>query len=150
MKKNLLLSFCVLIIGVVIGRWIFRQDFFLREESGDLYYFLVEGVYRDQDIFDNNMTDLKKKVMEYKDHKVYVYVGITRSLSNVERVCKLWEERGVFLSVSQKSFDNLEFKNNVEQFDVLVEDSLDDSEVLKIEEVVLANYSEIVKNEVSS
>ena len=150
LKKNLFLGILFLLIGVFVGKAFFSSDFFKHSEEGDFYYFLEEGVYENQDIFNENMTDLRKKVMEYENHKIYVYVGITRSIPNAERIVGIYEKKGISLKIVKKYLDNFEFLENVEQFDGLLEDSVEDDEILKIEEVVLANYDEIVKRGVSS
>ena len=42
---------------------------------------------------------------------------------------------------------NEEFYNNVTQFDLLLNNDISESEMLTIEEVVLANYEEITRKE---
>ena len=44
-------------------------------------------------------------------------------------------------------FSNEEFDHNVEQFDLLINSATNKEEILTIEEVVLANYEEIIKKQ---
>ena len=59
---------------------------------------------------------------------------------------KIYEDDGYNIYIKEKYLSNEEFYNNVTQFDLLIKDSNDTSNILTIEEVVLANYEEIIKN----
>jgi hypothetical protein len=111
-------------------------------KRGEKYYFLQEGVYNS----DEKLTNLKQKIMEYQDNKIIVYVGITKSLEVAEKILNIYDQNHISLSITERYFMNEELKNNIEQFDYLILSSNDSDEILKIEEVVLANYEEILKN----
>ena len=74
------------------------------------------------------------------------YVAITRDLEVAERIMKLYEEQNISLTMKERIIKNEELKVNVDQFDLLVQKATTEDEILKIEEVVLANYDEIIKN----
>ena len=59
---------------------------------------------------------------------------------------KIYEDDGYNIYLKEKYLSNEEFYNNVTQFDLLIKDNNDTSNILTIEEVVLANYEEIIKN----
>ena len=124
MKRLLLNGFICVLIGYFIGRFIFTNKFvFFEKNEDDIYFFLQEGEYYDNSFLENNFNGIKVKDNKADKDKIYVYVGITR----------------------KKVVLNEEFKNNVEQFDLLINSSNDKDEIIKIEEVVMANYEEIIK-----
>ena len=49
--------------------------------------------------------------------------------------------------IKEVELKNEEFYNNVTQFDLLLNNDISESEMLTIEEVVLANYEEITRKE---
>ncbi|MBQ3307983.1 MAG: hypothetical protein IJG68_07325 [Bacilli bacterium] len=143
MKNKFLIGLCFILLGFGVGKIIFMKiDFSNMKKKGEKYYFLQEGVYQNGEDF----SKLKQKITEYQDNKIYVYAGITKSLEVAERLLNIYDNNNISLSIKEKYFVNEEFKNNVEQFDYLILSSNDSDEVLKIEEVVLANYEEIIKN----
>ena len=81
MKKVLLGGTISIIIGFIIGKFIFmNKDIMILSKEKDLYYFLQEGVYYDNNILENSMTNIKHKIFERKNEKIHVYVGITKDL----------------------------------------------------------------------
>ena len=143
MKKKILVGLFFVIFGFSIGRVFFMKikipSF---HHEGEKYYFLQEGVY----YHDDKLTNLKQKVLEYKDDRIYVYSAITKDLEVAEKLLNIYNQNNIQLSIKEKYLKNEELKNNIEQFDLLIKESNDIDEIMKIEEVVLANYEEIIKN----
>ena len=143
MKNKFLIGLCFILLGFGVGKVIFMKiDLTNMRKRGEKYYFLQEGVYNS----DEKLTNLKQKIMEYQDNKIIVYVGITKSLEVAEKILNIYDQNHISLSITERYFMNEELKNNIEQFDYLILSSNDSDEILKIEEVVLANYEEILKN----
>ena len=148
MKKVLLGGTISIIIGFIIGKFIFmNKDIMILSKEKDLYYFLQEGVYYDNNILENSMTNIKHKIFERKNEKIHVYVGITKDLEVAEKLINIYSNNNISISIKKKEISNNEFKNNIDQFDLLIKESNDADEILTIEEVVLANYDEVVKKE---
>ena len=57
---------------------------------------------------------------------------------------KIYEDMGYQIYLMDKTINNEEFSNNVTQFDLLVSESDSSEDILTIEEVVLANYEELI------
>ena len=143
MKNKFLIGLCFILLGFGVGKILFMKiDLTKIRKRGEKYYFLQEGVYNS----DEKLTNLKQKIMEYQDNKIIVYVGITKSLEVAEKILNIYDQNHISLSITERYFMNEELKNNIEQFDYLILSSNDSDEILKIEEVVLANYEEILKN----
>ena len=113
---------------------------------GESYYFIQEGVYYDKEILDNNLNKIGQKIIDYKNDKFYVYVGITKDKDVANKLQKIYEKKGFHTIQKEKYLENEEFSNNVTQFDLLINATDITDEILTIEEVVLANYDELIKN----
>lgn len=145
MKKMIIYGIISILIGFSLGNLIFtKKELLFKEKKENKYYFLQEGVYSDKNIIKDNQLSTKPKVIEYLNDKIYIYVGITKDLEVAEKLISIYENNNIKLSVKERYSSNEELKNNVEQFDFLINSTKDNDEILKIEEVVLANYEEII------
>ena len=145
MKKIIISGVLFIILGYYLGTFIFNEKIINKYKNEEKYYFLQEGVYSSKESLQNNLSKLNKKTIDKKDNKYYVYVGITKDLEVAKKIMKIYEKDGYSIYIKEKYLSNEEFKNNVEQFDLLIKDSKDTSNILTIEEVVLANYEETIK-----
>lgn len=147
MKKKIFYFLILLISGIILGRKIYLAteniEVTFNEES--TYYFLQEGVYSSEKIMEENIKNMNIKVVDNLDDKYYVYLGITKDENIAKRLKAIYEEEGYQIYIKEKTLSNDEFLNNVTQFDLLINNTTSTKEILTIEEVVLANYEEIVK-----
>lgn len=148
MKKTLLLALIFVGLGAICGNILYDKapvsvSVF---SPNNTYYFLQEGVYSSKDIMQENVEDLTNKLAVFEDDKYYVYVGITMSADNAKKIQKIYQNLGYDIYIKTVELDNEEFASNVSQFDLLVEDSDVTSDILTVEEVVLANYEQILGN----
>lgn len=147
MKKTLIKGVIFIILGFFLGQIIFSDKIELikRLQKGDTYYFLGEGIYNDYDSIQNNI-NLNRKIIENKNNKYYVYVGITRDKEVLEKLKEIYKKKNISIYTKEVILSSQEFKTNVEQFDFLIKNTKDYDQILTIEEVVIANYEEIIKN----
>lgn len=148
MKKTFLLSIVFIILGASIGilfREKYQEQILNVFSEGKIYYFLQEGIYSSKEIMTENTKDLDVKLINEENNKYYVYLGITRSEENAKKIKEIYKNKGYQLYIKEINLSNEEFFNNVTQFDLLIENSKTEEEILTIEEVVLANYEEIIK-----
>lgn len=145
MKKTMLLAVIFVVLGAVCGSYLYEKapDSISVFQENQTYYFLQEGIYSSKDIMQENVGDLANKLTVLEDNKYYVYVGITMSKSNANKIKKIYEDMGYKIYIKTVTLDNEEFSSNVSQFDLLVEESDSNDDVLTVEEVVLANYEQI-------
>ena len=149
MKKTILISAIFLILGIVIGNKIYTATNSLQStfNSGDTYYFLQEGVYSSYEIMKSNTEEINGKIVEERNNKFYVYVGITKEEKNAKKIKEIYQEKNYQIYIKEVILKNEEFFNNVTQFDLLINSTEDPEEILTITEVVLANYEEIIKKQ---
>ena len=149
MKKTFLLSIIFVILGAILGIFLksnYQDKVINAFSEGKIYYFLQEGVYSSQEIMMENTKDLDVKLINEENNKYYVYLGITRDEENAKKIKELYKNKGYQLYIKEINLSNEEFFNNVTQFDLLIKNTEKETEILTIEEVVLANYEEIIKN----
>lgn len=149
MKKTLKISIFSIALGAIAGIVLnntYKEKLstsFLNE--GKTYYFIQEGVYSSTSSMQENTKDLLVKTVDSKNDKQYVYLGITRDEKNAKKLKEIYENKGYQIYIKEQNLSNEEFYNNVTQFDILINSTNKESEILTIEEVVLANYEELIK-----
>ena len=149
MKKTLKISIFSIALGTIAGIILNNtykeklSNSFLKEEK--TYYFIQEGVYSSTSSMQENTKDLLVKTVDSKNDKQYVYLGITRDEKNAKKLKEIYENKGYQIYIKEQKLSNEEFYNNVTQFDILINSTNKESEILTIEEVVLANYEELIK-----
>ena len=148
MKKIIIKGILFIVIGFFIGQFLFADKIELikRLQKGDTYYFLEEGVYNNYDNIQNNL-NINRRVIENNNNKYHVYIGITRDKEVLEKLKEIYKKDNINITVKEKILESVEFKTNVEQFDLLIKQTKDNSQILTIEEVVIANYEEIIKKQ---
>lgn len=150
MKKTILLGIIFICLGALVGNFFYENgsnNITNVFSDGNTYYFLQEGVYSSKEIMEENIKNIDQKAVEFSDDKYYVYLGITRNKENAQKIKDIYDKQGYQLYTKEVNLSDEEFYNNVVQFDMLIENTTDEEEILTIEEVVLANYEEIIKND---
>lgn len=148
MKKILIISSIFLIIGIILGsKIIFLSKVDDVFQSGTVYYFLQEGVYTKEEILKENTENINVKLINKEDNKYYVYLGITKNVENAKKIKKIYQDKGYDIYIKEKYLSNEEFSSNITQFDLLISSTNVEEEILKINEVVFANYEEIIKKQ---
>ena len=148
MKKKIFYSIIILITGIIVGRNIYLSKSTQVFSNKDIYYFIQEGVYSSKSIMEENIKNMDLKVVDELDNKYYVYLGITKDESIAKKLKEIYESQGYQIYIKEVSLSNEEFNNNVTQFDLLINATTSEKEILTIEKVVLANYEEIIKKNI--
>lgn len=141
MKKTII--GCVIFIGLgfLIG------NKFQERQIEEPFYFLREGVYENKNVFEENVKDFDKKIMEYKNNKIYIYTAITKDYNLAKKIQEIYKKQKISLKIEEISLPSEELSTNIKQFDLLMKNTKSEEEILKIQEVVIANYEEIMKNQ---
>ena len=142
----MVLAVVFVVLGAICGNYLYEKapESISVFRENDTYYFLQEGAYSSKKIMQENVKDLTNKLTTFEDNKNYVYVGITKNKKNALKIQKIYKDMGYQIYIKEVVLDNEEFANNVIQFDLLVNESESSEDVLTVEEVVLANYEEII------
>ena len=148
MKKIIIKGSIYILLGYILGYIFFSNKIELVQKliNKDTYYFIEQGIYYDKEILQNNISKISYKVIDKDKNKYTVYVGITKDREVAEKIKDVYEKNNIKTIIKEKYLSSEEFSNNVDQFDFLIKESKSEDELMTIEEVVLANYEEIIKN----
>ncbi len=149
MKKTFFIGVIFILVGVIIGSNFRKFNYSSVNaitKKDNSFYFLQEGVYAKKENVEKNTKNLDQKLIIYNDKKYYVYLGITKDKKIADKLKEIYEKRGLNLYEKVQTINNEKLNNNITQFDLLINNSNSEEEILTIEEVVLASYDEIVNN----
>ena len=138
-----------ILIGAVLGNFLFEQyklesESVIKEVNSTYFFFFFSYSTKEQAnkvVSDNN---IKTYLIVKEDANYIVYLAITSSNDNLEKLKKMYKEDGINTSIKKMSIDNKEFLAMLEQMDILLNKTSSNDEILAINEVVLANYQEFV------
>ena len=150
MKKTMIVSLASIILGALSAMLLnstYKEKLINTFSEGKTYYFIQEGVYSSKEIMTENTKDIQVKTVDTLNNQHYVYLGITRDNNNAKKIKDIYEKKGYQIYIKEQNLSNEEFYNNVTQFDILVNSTDKASEILTIEEVVWANYEELIKKD---
>lgn len=122
MKKLVLVSLFYIILGYFLGSIIFRSKINLINPNKTLYFFLEEN---------NNC------------------LGITKDYEIAENLKDILEDNGKNITIKKKYLSNKEFSNNISEADNIINTNLSNNEILKVEDMVMETYQEIIKSNTS-
>lgn len=146
MKINFLISIvCALLLGYLCANFIFseyKDSQTVYGESG-IIYFLQYGVYTNKEHEKINAS----KYLEVKENdKYYIYIGMTTSLENAEKIKRTYKDKGIELYIKSDYVSNKEFVSELSQYDILLDNSKTEEEMNSVLSTVLSSYEEFVLN----
>jgi hypothetical protein len=151
MKRLLITLVITSIISFLFGNYIFKTykdnlEMALESVSSlyDTVYMLQYGSYKNKDKAMDNK--LKYFAMEEENGYYKVYVGVTSSLDNAEKIKGIHRDLGNDIYIKEKSISNLEFIDILNNYDASFKDKSND-EILSIEEKIINKYKELILNE---
>ena len=148
MTKSFFITMLVAIfLGAVLGNFLFEQ-YKLEDKSVvrevNSIYFVMEGSYGTLEQAKEATKDIEVKLITKEDANYVVYLAITKSNDNLEKLEKIYEDLKLNTTIKKMSIDNEEFLATLEQMDLLIDKTTSQDEILAVNEVVLANYQEFV------
>ena len=147
MNKNLKYAFISIIIGILIGKYVFNQynDDAINtiKESEEIVYLMQYGVYKNE----NNMIESTKKLanfLYYKDDDGYhVLIGITKNKKNKQKIV---DSYGLSVNIYMKEvkINNREFIELLNQYDILIDQTNDKNIIINSQKQILSKYEELI------
>ena len=156
MNKKIILSVVfTMLLGIATAKVVYSKTISSDDKkSNNTVYFLQLGVYTNKNSMQLDTKGIENKIVTQENDKYYVYVGISKSKKNLEKISKLYKNDGYSLYIKEMSVLNNEFLVNLEQFDKLIESAKTNEEINTINMVILSSYEEMVikswKNDVIS
>ena len=139
MKKNkIFLIFIAIVIGFILAEVIYAE--YKRNLLVDYNAYLIQigSFNNDDEVNPENYLVLREK------DKYNVYAGITTKLSNAIKIKKIYDDEKVNSYIKPVVIDNVEFINNLEQFDLLLSEVDEKDNLLSINDVIISEYQEII------
>ena len=146
MNKKIILSVVfTMLLGLATAKVVYSKTISSDDKkSNNTVYFLQLGVYTNKNSMQLDTKSIENKIVTQENDKYYVYVGISKSKKNLEKVSKLYKNDGYSLYIKEMSVLNNEFLVNLEQFDKLIESAKTNEEINTINMVILSSYEEMV------
>lgn len=146
MNKKIILSVVfTMLLGIATAKVVYSKTISSYDKkSNNTVYFLQLGVYTNKNSMQLDTKSIENKIVTQENDKYYVYVGISKSKKNLEKVSKLYKNDGYSLYIKEMSVLNNEFLVNLEQFDKLIESAKTNEEINTINMVILSSYEEMV------
>lgn len=150
MKKYLFTFIIALVIGFFLSNFFLNQydDFNgikVSNNSTELY-FIQYGVFSSLDSMEDNTISLQNYVYNIIDNLYYVYVGITKTKENSEKIMKYYKTLGYETIIKKYIISNNTFINLIENYDNLLKETTDDTAISAIINEGLIKYEEVVIN----
>lgn len=136
------------LFGVILGKYIYNiSNFNTKEVFNENYsvYLLQYGVYSTKENMMNSASNLSN-YFYYKDKKGYhVIIGIVKNKNNLDKIKDSYEiTSNIYLK--EVKITNMEFYENLGQYENLISKSNDKKFILNAEKQVLSKYEELVLN----
>ena len=146
MNKKIILSVVfTMLLGIATAKVVYSKTISSDDKkSNNTVYFLQLGVYTNKNSMQLDTKSIENKIVTQENGKYYVYVGISKSKKNLEKVSKLYKNDGYSLYIKEMSVLYNEFLVNLEQFDKLIESAKTNEEINTINMVILSSYEEMV------
>ena len=146
-NKFLLSVLCAVLLGGLLGHFLFLE---YQEETMEVMqeknkiYFIQEGVYDNEKEAKKATAELDTKIIVKEDAKYYVYLAMTQSEKNLEKLKKFYQNQGINITIKEMEITDESFINTLIQMDGLLEDTTKEEQIDPINKVVLANYQELI------
>jgi hypothetical protein len=145
MKKNFLIPLIIsIILGFIAAQIVYNEYDKKQVVNQNNTYILQGGVYTTKETLDKAIKSFNNYLVVSEEDKYYVYLAMTSSKDNVDKLKKMYEDTGIDIYVREVNVDNAEFVSNLEQYDVLIRSVDNNDNLISINEVILSSYEELV------
>lgn len=150
MKKYFLTLLLALVIGFFLANFFLTQyeDFngIKVSSNGDNLYFIQYGVFSSYESMEENTISLENYVYNIEDNKYYVYIGITKTKENKDKIMNYYKELGYETIVKEYQLTNTSFLQQLNNYDQVLKQTEDKVAIASIINQVLKKYEEVVIN----
>lgn len=150
MKKNIIWVVGCTIIGLIMGKIMFDQydQDDTKKVSGTVaeakVYFFQVGVYSTLENMKNAAINYEDYIYIKQDSKYYVFVGLTKSEANKEKLKNYFETLYKDIYIKEITLTNSGFLDTLDQYDLLLKEAKTDQEIKEVTKSILAKYEEMV------
>ncbi len=139
-----------ILLSVLIGLF-FGKIFFDNYDSSsmtvfdekDKVYMLQYGVYKDELNMSKALKDYKKYLYIKEDDGYHLYIGITKSNENIQKIKEFYDKKGNNIYVKESIENNKAFISILKEYDKII-GIAENNDIEEIEKIVISNYKEMV------
>lgn len=145
--KFLIPIVCSIVIGFLLGKVFFDEydkNYISVFDEKEMIYFIQLGVYKNIDSIKENLSNYEEYLVENEEDGYHVYVGITKTKENAEKIKVYYEKQGNNVYIKRKAIDNESFLNILDEYDKITTIASNEKDLISIEKIVLSNYEEMV------
>ncbi len=117
-------------------------------------YFLQLGVYSTLETVQKNTNNFTSYIYTNEDGKYHVYVALTKSSKNVEKLKGYFKEKGYDIYVKEMVISSEEYLDKLTQYDQVLEKTTEKEAIENVVDKILTEYKEMVidrgKNETNT
>lgn len=150
MKKNLFTFFIAIVIGFFLSYFFINQyDNYTGIKVsgiGTSLYFIQYGVFSSVDSMEKETIALENYVYNINENMYYVYVGITKSKENANKIVNHYKGLGYETIIKEYEVSNSNFLKQLTNYDSLLSSTNDKTVISSLVSQVLAKYEEVVIN----
>lgn len=138
-KKKLVPLLIVVVLGFILGEVVYNDYKRNLDKSSYNAYLIKIGSFKDD--YEVNPSSY----LVIKENGLYnVYAGITTKLSNATKIKNIYDSENVQSVIIPTVINNVEFINNLEQYDLLLSEVENKDNILSINDVIISNYEELI------
>ncbi len=147
--KNLYSIILCILVGGFMGKFMLDQYSNNEKEveaslAKDTVYFLEQGVYSNKEEMEDNINNVSYYIYTVENNKYYAYLGMTTKESNKEKLVNYFNSIGHTTSIKEYEISSREFLEVLQQYDLMLENTVDTNTISAICSQVLAKYEELV------
>ena len=109
-------------------------------------YFLQKAVYESKQNMINSMNDFENYIYNVENNMYHVYVGLTQSKNNAEKIKDIYEKNNYTIYIEKKYIANDELLTELSQYDNVLSQTDDLKTIKVIESQIISKYKESTKN----
>lgn len=147
LKKSIIFLIPIF-LGIILGKYIYNISSFNSKEvfkEKQSIYLLQYGVYSSKDNMSNSTKDLSNYFYYEDSNGYHVIIGIVKDKNNLDKIRDSYNiTSNIYLK--EVKITNMEFYENLGQYDNLIRKSEDKNFIINAEKQVLSKYEELVLN----
>ena len=148
MKKTFIWVLIAIASGVSLGLLTFNKYEDLQVQKvisySDSLYALYYGSYKSIDEMKKNVTDIDRYVYINTNGEIDVYLAFAAKGKNINKIKKIYDEKGINTMVAKVNIDNDEFIQNINEYEKLLDATEKDTSLIIIENQILSIYEKLV------
>lgn len=149
--KNIIVLLFITMFGIYIGSYLYKS-YLYKSKNKNLnltkIYLLEYGTYNSYESMEENGKDIEN-YFYYNDKEGYhILLGITINKNIISKIGESYENIAN-INIREDYIDNMEFIENLKQYDNLIINS-NKTEILQIEKQVLGKYEDLILNNESN